>query len=199
MRLGLFGGTFDPPHLGHVALATAACEQLDLQRVLWILTGVQPLKLEQRITPAEHRLKMLALALNDYPQFVISPIELERPGPHYSVDTVRLLAERYPQDDLIFLMGGDSLRDLPRWRSPAELVAACAEIGVMRRPDDAVDLAALAAQIPGLTDKIRFINAPLLDVSAGEIRRRIAAGEDARHLVSPPVYNYIQQHNLYRP
>lgn len=199
MRLGLFGGTFDPPHLGHIALANAACKQLDLQRVLWILTGVQPFKLEQHITSAEHRLKMLALALKDHPQFVISQIELERPGPHYSVDTVRLLAERYPQDDLIFLMGGDSLRDLPHWRSPAELVAACAEIGVMRRPDDAVDLAALAAQIPGLTDKIRLINAPLLDVSASEIRRRIAAGEDVRHLLSPPVYNYIQLHNLYRP
>ncbi len=198
MRLGLFGGTFDPPHLGHLALANAACDQLNLERVLWILSGIQPLKIGQPITPPEHRLKMLELALQGQPHFVISSVELECPGPHYSVDTVRLLAERYPKDELIFLMGGDSLRDLPRWHSPADLVAACAEIGVMRRPGDALDLAALERQIPGLTAKVRFIHVPLVDISASQIRRQVAAGEDVSRFLLPSVYAYIQQYGLYQ-
>jgi len=198
MRIGLFGGTFDPPHLGHLTLANAAYEQLNLERILWILTGVQPLKIGQQITPPEHRLKMLQLALQGQPHFIISLIELQRPGPHYSVDTVGLLAKRYPKDDLIFLMGEDSLRDLPRWHSPADLVALCAEIGVMHRTGEAPDLAALDMQIPGLMAKIRFINVPLVDISASKIRAGIAAGLDVSHLLAPPVYTYIQQHGLYQ-
>lgn len=197
MRLGLFGGTFDPPHLGHLALASAAYEQLALGRVLWILTGVQPLKLDRHITPVEHRLSMLELALGDDPRFVLSRVDVDRPAPHFTVDTVRLLAQQYPGDALIFLMGGDSLRDLPRWRFPADLVAACSEIGVMRRPGDAVDLLALEASIPGLAAKVRFINAPLLDISASAIRAQIAAGKDVGHFLQPQVYTYIQKEHLY--
>lgn len=197
MRLGLFGGTFDPPHLGHLALAGAAYEQLNLERVLWILTGVQPLKISQHITPVEHRLAMLEIALQDDPRFGISRVEVDRPGPHFSVDTIRILARQHAQDDLIFLMGGDSLRDLPRWRFPADLVSACAEIGVMRRPDDALDLAALETQIPGLTEKVRFIDIPAVDISASRIRAQIASGEDVRCYLPPGVYAYILRHNLY--
>lgn len=198
MRLGLFGGTFDPPHLGHLALASAAYQQLRLASVLWILTGVQPLKLGQHITPVEHRLAMLERILGDDPRFAVSRVEVERPGPHFSVDTLRILAGQYPNADLVFLIGGDSLRDLPRWRLPSSLVSACAEIGVMRRPGDTVDLPALEAKIPGLTQKLRFMDAPLVDISASRIRQQAAAGEDISQFLTPQVHNYIQEHNLYK-
>lgn len=141
---------------------------------------------------------MLALVLGDDPRFSLSRIEVDRPGPHYSVDTVHLLAEQNSEADLVFLMGGDSLRDLPAWRSPVELVAACAEIGVMRRPDDDFDLPALEEKIPGLTAKVRFMDVPMLDISASEIRRRIAAGLDVRDRLHPEVHTYIQKHGLYQ-
>jgi nicotinate-nucleotide adenylyltransferase len=197
-RLGVFGGTFDPPHLGHLILAQEACAQLDLARLLWVLTPVPPHKLEQIITPVAHRLAMLELALQDEARFEISRLELERPGPHYTADTLRSMQERYPSADLILLLGGDSLRDLPTWRFAAQLVAACREIGVMRRPGDAVDLAALERQVPGVQTKVRFVDAPLLEIASSEIRRRIRQGQPFRYYLPPPVYDYILKERLYR-
>ncbi len=197
-RLGVFGGTFDPPHLGHLILAQEACAQLDLARLLWVLTPVPPHKLKQTVTPVAHRLAMLELALQDEARFEISRLELERRGPHYTADTLRLMQERYPSADLILLLGGDSLRDLPTWRFAARLVAACREIGVMRRPGDAVDLAALEQQVPGVQTKVRFVDAPLLEIASSEIRRRIRLGQPFRYYLPPSVYDYILKERLYR-
>jgi nicotinate-nucleotide adenylyltransferase len=197
-RIGIFGGTFDPPHLGHLALANQARAQLHLDRLLWMLTPDPPHKQDQSITPLEHRLAMVRLAIADQPGFELSTIEIDRPGPHYALDTVRIVAQHNPEAELVYLMGGDSLHDLPKWHRPADLVAALGCIGVMRRPGDAVDLAALEKLLPGLTAKVRFVDAPLLDIAAHEIRSRIAAGQPFRSFLPAGVYDYIIGHNLYR-
>jgi len=197
-RLGVFGGTFDPPHIGHLILAAEACESLQFDCLLWVLTPVPPHKLDQPIRPLEHRLEMLKLAISNNPKFELSRIEMDRPGPHYTVDTMRLLADEYPSANLILLIGGDSLRDLPTWHRPEDLVAACHEIGVIRRPGDAVDLSEWEGQVPGTQAKVRFVDAPLLDISSRDIRHRIRENLPFRYYLSPPVYEYILKNKLYR-
>jgi len=197
-RLGIFGGTFDPPHIGHLILATEAFVDLQLDRLLWVLTPVPPHKLDQSITALEHRLEMLERTISDEPDFELSRIEMDRPGPHYTVDTMRLLADEYPSANLVLLIGGDSLRDLPTWHRPADLVAACHEIGVIRRPSDSIDLSAWERQVPGTQAKVRFTDAPLLDISSSNIRRRIRENLPFRYYLSPSVYEYIQNNQLYR-
>ncbi len=197
-RIGIFGGTFDPPHLGHLILAAEARAQLNLTRLLWVLTPTPPHKLQQPISPIEDRLTMLKLALKDEPAFELSTMEMERPGPHYTLDTLQVLADKYTGVDLILLLGGDSLRDLPTWYRPADLVAACRQIGVMRRPSNSVELSALEKQIPGITDKVRFVDAPLLEIASHEIRRRASSGLPFRYYLLPSVYDYVIEHKLYQ-
>jgi nicotinate-nucleotide adenylyltransferase len=197
MLIGLFGGTFDPPHLGHLALCRAAFDQLGLQRLLWLLTPDPPHKQGQPITPLLHRLAMVELAL-DCTLFELSRLELDRPGPHYTLDTVKLLAGQNPGADLLYLMGSDSLNDLPAWHRPADLVSALHYVGVMRRSGETPDLPALEQQIPGLTAKIRFVEAPPVDISASDIRDRVHAGQPFAHLVPNKVAQYIQKHHLYQ-
>jgi len=197
-RLGIFGGTFDPPHLGHLILASEAYAALSLHRILWVLTSVPPHKLDQEITSVEDRLAMVRLALEGEPAFELSTVDMDRPGPHYTLDTIKLLSEQHPGDDMVLLIGGDSLHDLPTWHRPAELVSACAKIGVMRRAGDRIDLTGLEAQIPGLSAKVRYIDAPLLEIASHEIRERAAAGLPFRYYLLPAVYKYILEHRLYR-
>ena len=195
---GLFGGTFDPPHIGHLILAAEAGAQLDLDRLLWILTPDPPHKQGQLITPLEHREAMVKLAIRDNPRFEFSPVEIDRPGPQFAVDTVKIIAEKNPGTELVYIIGGDSLRDLPTWHRPADLVGMLDSVGVLRRPGDSIDLPALEKIIPGLTAKVRFLEAPLLDIAAHEIRQRVADGRPFRYFLPAPVYDYIVNHNLYR-
>ncbi len=197
-RIGVFGGTFDPPHLGHLILASEARAQLSLDRLLWVLTSVPPHKLGQPISPLEDRLAMLRLSIADQPGFQVSLVDINRPGPHYTVDTVRILAKDNPGATLVLLLGGDSLHDLTTWYEPAQLVAECSEIGVMRRPGALIDLDSLEKGIPGITAKVRFVDAPLLDIASHEIRKRVAEGLPFRYYVTKPVYEYILEHRLYQ-
>ena len=197
-RIGIFGGTFDPPHLGHLILASEAHAQLKLTRLLWVLTPVPPHKMNRPVSSLDHRLAMLKLALKDEPAFELSNIEIERPGPHYTLDTIRVLSKRQPSADLILLLGGDSLRDLPTWHRSAELVATCHQIGVMRRPGDSIDMASLEKKIPGLKSKVKFVEAPLLEIASSEIRRRASRGLPFRYYVLLNVHQYIVEHHLYR-
>jgi len=197
-KIGIFGGTFDPPHIGHLILASEAVHQLHLSRLLWVLAPDPPHKQEQPITPFPHRLEMLKRMIADNPMFEISRLEIDRAGPHYTIDTMRLLEIQEPEADIILLLGGDSLRDIPNWRRSAELVAAVSKIGVMRRPGDPFDMPGLEAKIPGITEKVIFIDALLQNLSAHEIRRRVMSGEVYRYYVLPPVYEYIELNHLYR-
>jgi nicotinate-nucleotide adenylyltransferase len=196
--LGLFGGTFDPPHIGHLILSAEADSQLGLDRLLWVLTPDPPHKQGQPITPLEHRLVMVKLAISDNPRFELSTIEIDRSGPQYALDTIKITADRNPSADLVYIMGGDSLRDLPVWFRPTDFVASLKYIGVLRRPGDSIDLAGLEKNIPGISSKVRFLNAPLLDIAAHEIRQRIADGRPFRYYLPHSVYDYILEHNLYR-
>jgi nicotinate-nucleotide adenylyltransferase len=198
-KIGLFGGTFDPPHIGHLILASEAVYQLGLSRLLWMLAPDPPHKQEQPITPLAQRLDMLKLAIAGNPSFEISHLEIDRPGPHYTIDTVRLLSQLKPNADIVLLLGGDSLRDLPTWRLYTDLVAAVSKIGVMCRPGDPFDMPALEEKIPGVTEKVVFIDAPLLDLASREIRSRVSNDESYRYYVLPPVYKYIKKNHLYRP
>jgi nicotinate-nucleotide adenylyltransferase len=197
-RLGIFGGTFDPPHIGHLILAAEACQQLNLDRLLWVLTPLSPLKYANDITPLDQRLSMVQLAIADNSDFELSRAEIDSSGPYYTLDTLHRLADENPSADIILVIGGDSLRDLPRWHRPADLLSACREIGVMRRPGDSVDLSALERQVPGTQAKVRFVDAPLLNISSSDIRRRIREGLPFRYYLPQSVYKYILDNKLYR-
>lgn len=196
-RIGLFGGTFDPPHLGHLILASEAQSQLELDRLLWILTPEPPHKQEQRLTPVEDRLAMVNLAIEDNPAFELSRVELDRPGPHYTVDTIKIVSEQNPGADIVPIIGGDSLRDLPTWHESQQIVYACHWIGVMRRPNDKSNLDELERKLPGIRSKVHYVDAPLLEIASHEIRSRIATGKSVRYYLPPAVNDYIEQHHLY--
>jgi len=198
MRLGIFGGTFDPPHLGHLILAAEASAQLGLERVLWVLTPYPPHKVNQPITSLEDRLDLLMSALDDDPAFELSRVDIDRPAPHYAVDTLTLLREQYPQAVLVYLMGGDSLVDLPLWHRPGDFVHSCDEIGVMLRPGHAMNLDILEARLPGLRARARLVRAPLLEISSSDVRRRIAQGQPYRYLLPDSVYQMVNDRHLYR-
>lgn len=197
-RVAIFGGTFDPPHLGHLILASEAAAQLHIDRMLWVLTAMPPHKLGVPITDLDDRLAMLKLTVQDEPAFEISRVDIERPGPHYTVDTVRLVAAQNRGADMILLLGGDSLHDLPAWHEPVALAAACDEIGVMRRPGDSIDLSALERKVPGLSAKVKFVAAPLLEIASHEIRARVLKQQPFRYFLLPAVYEYIVKHRLYK-
>ena len=196
-RLGIFGGTFDPPHLGHLILAAEALDQLHLERVLWVLTPEPPHKQGQDRQSLDDRTEMLHIAISEYPEFLLSRVDIDRPSPLYAVDTVRILAGQYPQSELVYLIGGDLLHDLPGWHKPDELVQAASYLGVMRRPNDAVDLPGLEESIPGIGQKILNIDAPLMEISSSEIRERILAGRPFRHFLPVGIYFFIRERHLY--
>lgn len=195
--LGILGGTFDPPHYGHLALAENGRAQLKLDRVLFVPAGQQPLKSGRAITPARHRVAMVEAAIADNPAFAVSRIDLDRPGPHYTVEMLALLRQEHPGAELFFLMGGDSLADFLAWRDPAS-IARQAVLAVMARPGYEPDLAALERSIPHIRERLVWLDAPHLDISASDLRRRARAGLPLRYLVPPPVESYIREHRLYR-
>lgn len=195
--VGIFGGTFDPPHIGHLILAAEAHAQLHLDRLLWVLTPDPPHKQGQIITLLKHRLAMVQLAIAGDPAFELSRVEMSRPAPQFALDTVKILAEEHPTVKLVYLIGGDSLHDLPSWHRPAELVSRCAFLGVVRRPGDAVDLDSLEKAIPGLSTKVRYVDAPLLDIASHEIRTRALEGRPFQYFLPPAVYGYILEQHLY--
>jgi len=197
-RIGLFGGTFDPPHLGHLILASEAKSQLGLTRLLWTVTPDPPHKQDQLITALEHRLAMVRLAIEDDPSFELSDVELDRPGPHYTLDTIRLVAQQNPEAEIVPVIGGDSLQDLPTWHKPRELVYAAHWVGVMRRPGEEVNLEQLERELPGIKSKVHYVDAPLLEIASREIRSRVADGRPFRYYLPNPVYEYINEHHLYR-
>lgn len=196
-RIGLFGGTFDPPHLGHMILASEALHALKLDKVLWILTPCSPLKEKNQISPLEQRLELVNAALQEQPEFLVSKVDIDREPPYYAVDTVTILKNENPGDELIYLMGGDSLRDLPAWHEPAAFIKAVDGLGVYRRKGADPDLDVLEAVCPGIKNKTAFFTAPLIEVSGADIRQRIREGRPYRFFLVPSVYQSIQQHNYY--
>lgn len=197
MRLGLFGGTFDPIHLGHLVLAEECREACGLDRVWFVVAGSPPHKSGER-TPVAHRLEMARIAVAGHPAFEVSEIEARRPGPHYSVETLAEVRRERPDDALFFLIGADSLVDLPTWRQP-DAIARAATLVVVNRPgiDPAVPTA-LPDFGPGSFPP-RLVTIPPIGIASHDLRRRRAEGRSIRYLVPRGVEAYIDAQGLYRP
>jgi nicotinate-nucleotide adenylyltransferase len=197
MKIGVLGGTFDPPHIGHLVIAQEALMQLGLAQVIFAPTRQPPHKPANGITPIEQRLAMVDLAIASHPNFALSRIDVDREGPTYTVDAIRLLHGQFPDAELYFIMGMDSLASILTWRAPEKLIESC-RLAVFNRPGFTADLDALEAQLPGLRERTAFLPAPALDIVASDLRRRVQAGQSIRHLVPDSVAAYIAEHELYR-
>ncbi len=204
MRLGIFGGTFDPPHFGHLALASAALEQLKLDKVLWVVSGQSPLKLDRALSPAESRVEMVLAAITGNPAFVLSRVDLDRPGPHYTVDTLEIVGREFSGAKLYFLMGEDSLRDLPKWQRSREIIRR-AWLAVARRPDHPPEgsepsggWSGLEQSLPGVTARIVWLESPRLAIASSDIQCRIREGQSVREMLPPGVLAVVEREKLYR-
>jgi len=198
MKQGILGGTFDPVHKGHLAIAEQAMEQLHLAEVIFLPAGQPWLKKERLISPAEHRLRMLQMAIKGKPHLRISMSELERAGDTYTIDTIAAMqAQLGKGDELFFIIGWDKLPELPRWRDVSRLLRICRLAAVPRPGYSLPDLRALEAAVPGAIQRVVLLDRPLVDVSASVIRQRVAQGLAIGHLVPEPVERYIRQHGLY--
>lgn len=197
VRLGIMGGTFDPIHVGHLACAERAREQLKLDKVLFVPAGQPVFKRDRAVTQAAHRLAMCRLAVAANPAFDVSTIEVERGGDTYTVDTLRELRERCPDGvELVFITGADAAATLPSWRESAEL-ARLARFAAVTRPGFELD-AAQRELLAQAGFRMSYVDAVPLDISSSELRRRLAAGESARYLVPDEVLNYVEANGLYR-
>jgi nicotinate-nucleotide adenylyltransferase len=197
-RVGVFGGTFDPPHVGHLILAEECRTQLSLDLLLWVVTDNPPHKRYANVSPIEDRVKLCAVAIQGNPAFLVSRVDIDRPGPHYAIDTVNILKKEYPGAEIFYLMGGDSLHDLPTWNRPQDFIKTCDGIGVMRRHADQVDLESLEKILPGISRKVNIVEAPILEISSKQIRHRIGEGKGYRYYLRDAVYQAISEMGLYK-
>jgi nicotinate-nucleotide adenylyltransferase len=196
VRLGLLGGTFNPPHIGHLVCAHQALAQLELDRVLLVPVNQPPHKAIDADPGVNHRVELCRRAVEGEERLGVSLVDAEVPGPSYTVGTLRRLHERCPGDDLTFIVGGDMALSLPAWREPRAILEL-AELGVAER--EGVRRADIAERLSGLgADRVRFFDMPRLDVSSSLIRRFVAAGRPIRHLVPAGVEAYIEETGLYR-
>jgi nicotinate-nucleotide adenylyltransferase len=198
MRIGILGGTFNPPHLGHLVAAQEAHRELDLDQVLFIPAGTPPHKPVEDEPGAGHRLELCLLAVGDDDRFSVSDVELQRDGPSYTVDTLKVLRTHAPSDDLFLILGGDIAAGLPRWHEP-ERVLELATVAIAKRRGTAKSTVDQAlAQLRG-GERARFFQMPRIGISSTLVRRRVRAGQPIRYFVPDGVMQYIETHGLYRP
>jgi len=197
--VGALGGTFDPPHFGHLVGAQEVQTILGLERVLFVPSGVPPHKQGEPVTDVAHRVRMVELAIAGNPGFELCLADVERPGPSYTVDLVPILQATCGEDaELYFLVGGDSVGDLPLWREPAELLRRCRVVTFTRPGYPEPDLDQLERKVPGARGRISILRTPGVAVSSSELRSRVSQGLPIRYLVPQAVEDYIHEHGLYR-
>jgi nicotinate-nucleotide adenylyltransferase len=200
MRLGIFGGSFDPVHYGHLLLAESCREQLGLDRVLFLPAGVPPHKQSHARAPAVQRLEMLSLAVGGHPAFEVSSLEVDRGGVTYTVDTLERLHAERPDDELFLLLGGDMFADLPNWRRPERVVELALPAVVDRPgtvPPDFAVLTALAPAVRVAASRRALVQMPLVEFSSSEIRLRVSEGRSIRYWTPRGVEKYIEMQGLY--
>ncbi len=200
MNIGVLGGTFDPIHIGHLRVAEEVAARLDLPRILFMPAGQPWLKLNnaQDISPVQHRLEMVRLAIAGNPRFKLSTMEIERPGPTYTVDTIAQLQSRLGAgDEIFFILGRDNLSQLPQWHQPRRLLEMCRLVVVPRLDFLPPDLPALEKELPGISQRVILFDKPYIDINASEIRQRVADGLSISGFVPAPVERYIKEHGLY--
>lgn len=198
MRVGVLGGTFDPVHLGHLAIAEEVRIKLDLDRVIFIPAGQPRLRADEYLTPAIDRLRMVDLATGDNPRFQVCDIEIQRSGPTFTVDTLVELGQRLdPDTSLYFIVGADILGHFHRWKDPEKVLEACHLVVVSRSGHQDDDWPEWFQGADSAKDKVTQLEIPMVDISGTEIRRRASLGESVRHLVPDLVAEYIQDRKLY--
>ena len=196
MKTGILGGTFDPVHKGHLAVAEEVRSRLHMDEVLFIPVGHPWRKAGNPILPATHRVEMVRLAIAGNPRFRLCVTEVERPGPSYTVDTMMELRERLGSEaSLFFILGRDALADLPVWNESAKLVRLCRLVVAPRLGSR--DLKHLKAAMPGLLDEIVQLDMPHIEISSSGIRERVRSGMSIRYLVPQSVERYINEHGIY--
>jgi nicotinate-nucleotide adenylyltransferase len=196
-RLGLLGGTFDPPHYGHLLAAQEVAWQLDLERVLFLPARQNPLKQHEATTDAQHRCEMVRVAIADNAAFELSRLDLDRPPPSYTVELLRGLDA--VDRELFFLVGADILPELPLWHAPGEILRLAQLVVVTRPGSPEPNVAALERELPGARSRVHVVRIPGVDISSTELRRRVRAARSLRYLTPPGVEAYIHAHALYRP
>ncbi len=194
MNIGIYGGSFNPPHIAHLVVAEAVRDQFELDQVLWIPGYIPPHKTHLRLVDSAHRLAMVELATASNPLFEVSDIEIARKGTSFTIDTVTDLQAKHPEHTYALVIGEDSLLDFMTWHRPADIVDAV-ELLVYRRPGRPNESAEALKLFP---NRIHFAQAPLLEVSSASLRARIKSDQSIRHLVPDPVFAYIMQHGLYQ-
>ncbi len=197
MKTGVFGGTFDPVHNGHLAIAEEVRQQLSLDEVWFVPTGQPWLKAGRMITPWKQRVKMVELAITGKPYFKLSTIEVSRPGPSYTIDTIVELKKDMPEAELYFIAGWDSLNSLPLWKEAPRLVTLCRLVAVPRPGIPKPDLSRLEESIPGISKNVIMLQKPNIDISATDIRERVSRGLPIGTLVPEKVAAYIKKSKLY--
>jgi nicotinate-nucleotide adenylyltransferase len=198
VQIGVLGGTFDPVHNAHLAIAEETRVRLGLAEVVFVPAGQPWMKSDRPITPAVHRLEMVHLAVAPYPYFRVSTMEIDRVGPSYTIDTItELRSQLAAEDELYFILGWDSLPQLPQWRDVPRLIRRCRLAAVPRPGYARPNLISLEAQLPGITKRVILLDGPRVDISASGIRDRVARGLPIGHLVPEPVERYIREHRLY--
>lgn len=198
MRVGVFGGAFNPPHAGHLACAQEAHGTLGLDVVVFLPVGDPPHRVLDADPGGEARLTMCEYAISADERFRLSRVEVDREGKSYSVDTLRSFAERAPADELVLILGADQARALPTWHEPAAVADIVAAIAVADRGDtDREEVAARVGEVPGAADKLAFFDMPRIDISSSLVRQRAAEGRPIRYLVPDKVASYIGAQSLY--
>lgn len=196
-KIGLLGGTFDPPHWGHLWLAELARQQLGLDKVHFLPVGQPPHKAGREITAVSHRLHLVSLAVQNNPYFVLDTTDCVRPAPHSTVTLLPLLRAAQPNARFWLLLGGDSLRDLPTWVEPTRLITLC-RLAVLPRPGAIIDWERLETAVSGIQTAVDLLSGPTLSLSATAIRAWLSEGHAANYLLPTAVADYITQHQLYR-
>jgi len=198
MNIGVLGGTFDPIHNGHLIVAEEARARVNLAETLFVPAGQPWLKTDRPISAVEHRVEMVRLAIADKPYFKLSTVDIERADASYTIDTIAdLQGQIGAEDELFLILGWDSLAELPQWHEPSQLITMCRLVVVPRPGYPRPKLKKLEASIPGLSQRVMFMEGPEIDISASLVRERVAKGLYVRHLVPEPVNRYIKQHKLY--
>jgi nicotinate-nucleotide adenylyltransferase len=198
-RIGVFGGTFDPIHIGHLAAVQDAADALDLERVLFVPNSRPPHKAQSPVSPAADRVAMVKLSLEDNPEFELSMVEFERDGPSYTLDTMRVLRRQFgPDTELYFLTGCDALGDLHTWHRPQELLDEF-RVVIMDRPTGSeVPWSTVEERFPDIRRQVQVVHVAQLEISGADLRCRVRGGRSIRYYVVPAVDRYITDHGLYR-
>ena len=197
MKIGLIGGTFDPPHIGHLIIADQAYMQLGLETVWFAPVGQPPHKNVQRVSAIQHRVEMTRLAIQGNPHFTLSLADVNRPTPHYITVLFEILVKQYPHVEWYLIIGADSLAELPRWYEPARLLQLT-RLAVAQRPGSQPDLTKVEQALPNIRERVSWVDSPLIDLASHDLQRRVRAGLSLRYMATDEVIDYIAAHQIYQ-